>query len=1456
MKSIILFICTLWCLTAPLSYGQTGPLEFVDYGDDDGLLSNTVNDLAKDSCGYLWLATNRGLHRFDGYQFKAYLHEKDNPNSLPDNYATTVFVDSQNRIWVGTQEGGVALLDRRAGTFTNYYNDLEHPTLLTHNMVTGIGQLNDGRIIATTVYGYNIYDDEGRTFTGFIPNHGITGLSRANAPEERLTKILKGAGISPSSTYFVDLPAGNLALSLLSASPTPTPPALSKAQAHAPRTAQERLEYWLDQVYPAPAEAKLAFFVLFPGEAGDRLWPVAEELLLPEDAPGSTFSVYADISTLYVDSLGDAYFGYGYGGVGVLRAGRDSVEIIRYCDNPRVAVEQQQVQGLLRDRDTLYIGKLHAGLQAMDVRTGLRLRHGVSSTAVSAYKMARRGEELFFTTTSGMHVYNHGDGTTKIYDNHRGVGWTMVASECSVVLPDDDGVIWLGHFSHGLSKAAPAAPFYSHPDPTNEPELPEYMRSASALHEDSRGRLWVGYFEGGIRELDARTLAVRNIHLAISTPEIERSTIFSIFESSDGQLWAGSYGNGLLWFDESRQEWTNYPRSEEILGGNDVRAIAEDQEGRLYIAVHHVGITELNLKTGDFRRFDAKQGQAFSPYVFDLSVDERNQVWMATVSGLYRLSTDRATVDPIIVSELGHPDDFTHRVNSVAAVGSSIWVGTQEGLLAMDLDGCRLPEMTLPPALSKEIISSVQAQGDENNKIWVGQKGSLYCIDPVTESYTTYVLPAHFGVKQFRRNAATRLQDGRLLFGYDNGFLSFDPDALTDPPMLSAPVISNVEVFEPDGRRNNIQLPPSAALSLPHDNLGVSIDLSTLYFPHPEAVRYQARLLPLQDEWLDIDGELPRYTLYHLPPGDHRMEFRAALKNGLEFSEPTAVTLEVASPWYSSWPAYLAYLLLIGAGLYGYRRFLKRQAALQQSVAIARIRAENTREMADSKARFFVNVSHELRTPLTLIGGPLTELMKGGELEATKRQRLYELMERNIGRLRRLVDRLLDVQRVENATPELQLEEGDVFGYLRMLADSFQSQAGEAGIELQVSLPREIIRLTYSAEVLDRICTNLISNALKFTQDGGAVRFSAELAAVGEAGRQLRIEVADNGPGIPKDEQQYLFERFYRGENGEHADGSGVGLSIVRQYVELAGGQIECLSDIGEGTTFICTLPVQPAVVELAGKNDESGGEAVLPAASNVNLPHLLIVDDDADIRQLLRIGCEGRFRVTEAPEGTTALDLARQLQPDLVLTDLMMPGLDGVDLCRSLKADPLTSHLPVLLLTARHSDAARIAALDAGANDFLLKPFDLDHVRSKIENTLTTLDAARRRWLSQPEALDEGVLTAVDADAEFLRTLRGFVEENMDNADLSTDDLLRRLAVSRSVCYTKVKSLTGLPLKAFIKQLRIGRARQLLEQTELAVGEVAYRTGFKTTQHFSRSFKEVVGASPTAFRESLGSEV
>ncbi|MEL7161543.1 MAG: ATP-binding protein, partial [Bacteroidota bacterium] len=552
--------------------------------------------------------------------------------------------------------------------------------------------------------------------------------------------------------------------------------------------------------------------------------------------------------------------------------------------------------------------------------------------------------------------------------------------------------------------------------------------------------------------------------------------------------------------------------------------------------------------------------------------------------------------------------------------------------------------------------------------------------------------------------------------------------------------------------------------------------------------------------------------------------------------------------------AYLFYALLFLAGAYLIRHYSIIGIKEKNEIELRKVDREKAEELNRLKLQFFTNISHELRTPLSLISGPLESLMNREPYVApNQRREYYRLMQKNVGYLLRLVDELLDFRRLDQGMIDLNVRQSDLVSFLEEITAPFRFEAERDGIDFRLLAAERPFRVPFDPKVLEKVVFNLLANAFKFTGPAGSI--TLEVTKVSDD--RFRIQVSDTGTGISTEAQGHIFERFYKSGQGNRTNqqGSGIGLAFTKSLVTLHQGEIGVNSEVGQGTTFHVLLPLHPeayAPGELA-----PAPETVLPQAANPidslpvgpentedDRPCVLYVDDNADLRAYLHASLSDEFHVLTADNGRTGVKLARETFPDLIVSDLMMPEMDGMEVLQALKSDSLTSHIPILLLTAKNNDESRLRGLRYGADAYLTKPFREDTLKQRIHNIVNHRDKLRDRFRREVIMEPEEV-TVTDLDEIFLRRAVEVVEENISNTNFSVDQLGREMRVSRSHLYLKLKALTGQSASGFIRSIRLKRAVQLFDNTNYSIKEIRYRAGFNTPSYFSKCFKQEYGITP-----------
>lgn len=981
-------------------------------------------------------------------------------------------------------------------------------------------------------------------------------------------------------------------------------------------------------------------------------------------------------------------------------------------------------------------------------------------------------------------------------------------------LRDRSGTFWIG-LAPGL--------FVRDGDRFAGPVGPEALRTAviRAIFEDSRGVLWVGTETGLFRrEPVSPSGQARGGQWSWLTTEsgLPNPWVRAIRESPDGTLWLGTNGGGVVRLAQGRFTVIGEAQG---LSSNLVRAIHPAPDGRLWIATENRGINRLDPAT-----LDRPEG----PRIDQVGPRE----------GLYARGVHQIV-----------PDDF-----------GNLWMSSNEGIFRVSLR--------------------------DLNEVADGRRER---IEPVayTESDGMRNREANGGVQ----DAGLRDRQGRIVFPTQVGVVRLDPRRLLSrgapPPVYVQRLRSGGDEIR--SSTGKVRLAPSQR--------SFTAELSAPSFRAPERQRFRYRLIPYDRDWVDA-GTRREASYTKVPPGDYTFEVLASGPDGAWSQRPARLEIEVVPRFFETvWflLACVAGAIAAVAALLRWRgdRLRARQARLEQLVdertATIADQAEKLRELDRLKSQLFANVSHELRTPLTLILGPLGDALAGrfGPLnEDLSRQ--VATAERNARRLLALVDQLLDIAKLDAGRLRLRLRRGDFGGFLRQRVESFLPLAERRGIDLSLEVPVEPVALWFDPPQLEKVIDNLLGNALKFTPAGGRVEVSME--APPDVDRVV-VAVRDSGPGIPADQLERVFERFYQLEPMAHRwRGAGIGLALARQIAELHRGEVSVRSNPGEGACFILTLlrgrdhfpaelvdddtppphlrdyasgPLQSLSAALDEPNGPTGGDDPVDEDRTT----VLVVDDNPEIRAYVRRHLEPDYRVLEAADGAEGLERARQTVPDLVVSDVMMPGLDGNALFRALREDPELEMVPVILLTAKASPESRIQGLRDGVDDYLVKPFDPRELKARVDNLI----ASRRRLLERlegdpkaepvarssedlddtqaeplPRPLRVSEVRVLSADQALLARVQSIIEKRIADTGLSVEALAEEIGCDRSYLLRKLRTLTGETPSALIRSMRLQRAEQLLRANAGTVSEIAYSVGFKSVAHFSNAFQERYGERPSAF--------
>jgi signal transduction histidine kinase/ligand-binding sensor domain-containing protein/DNA-binding response OmpR family regulator len=993
------------------------------------------------------------------------------------------------------------------------------------------------------------------------------------------------------------------------------------------------------------------------------------------------------------------------------------------------------------------------------------------------------------------------------------------------VYEDRDGTIWTGGTGFLASLPGGEGSFRVQPGPAGP------LQGVLSFLRDRAGTFWVGTVKGLF------TLDARGFSGPVGPQALQAHSIRALYEDARGALWVGTDaglfrrgppGPGERWSLVTSRFGPSQPW---------VRVIRETPDGALWLGTNGGGV--IRLAGGRFTAITQAQG---------LSSDLVRAIWPAPDGRLWIATENRGIdrLDPATVDRPGGP-----RIDAV---------GSRRGLFASGVH--QIVADTLNHLWMSSNKGIFRVRLDDLNAVADGARKRLDCT-----AFTERDGMIHREANGSVQDAGLRDRAGRIWFPTQGGLVRFVPRRLLAP---QEPPPVHVEGLRLGDTETPVQ---GGAVRLEPPHRSFAFELSAPSFLAPERLRLRFRLVPYDHDWIEA-GTRREAAYTKVPPGHYRFEVAAASPDGTWSRSPTVVAVEVVPRFYETrWFLFvcgLAALAALGAAvrLWEVRSRARRrelELLVEDRTHTIALQAKELRELDRLRSELFANVSHELRTPLTLILGSLQDAragrfgLLGGDLAAQ-----LQVAERNAQSLLGLVDQLLDVARLDAGGLRLDLRREDLAALVRRSVESFLPLAERRKIDLTLAVPAEPVEVRCDEVQIEKVLGNLLSNALKFTPARGAVRVEVTAAAWAE---QVQVTVQDTGPGIPADQLERIFERFYQVPTTDRRrrSGAGIGLALARELTELHGGTITAESAGGppgqEGSRFLVTLQRavrglkstgglrRPVLVpDDAPAPRPAGGPAADPEDDRTIV---LVVDDNADMRAYVRRHLEPDYRVEEAADGIEGLEQSRRLQPDLIVSDVMMPGLDGNALFRSLREDPDLALVPVILLTAKASTESRIEGLREGVDDYLIKPFDPRELKARLDN----LVASRRRLLERfagaappLQALQVSEIEVTPADESFLKRVQATVEARLDDPTLTVEALADALGCDRSYLLRKLRALTGETPSDLIRSLRLQRAEQLLRAGAGAVSEIAYSVGFKSVAHFSNAFHARYGERPSAF--------
>ncbi|MEZ5041632.1 MAG: two-component regulator propeller domain-containing protein [Saprospiraceae bacterium] len=1394
-----------WCFLCSI-----GP-QIVGYGNDyfpsyrfksitvnDNLSHSDVNCIMQDSLGYIWIGTNNGLNRFDGYHITTFKYDLEDTISIPGNRVKQMVMDRTGQIWVALENKGLFRFYPKEMIFREVA--LPFPTTnFVEMLVDDFGDIwlnkNDfglcrlllektGEVKTMVTYPAHEIKAEGEGFDIRILRHGELGLFFVTSDND-IWHFDKG-----NNSFEKILPASQLSL--------------------------------------AKTERINCLFI-----EGDQIWV-------------GTNNGIVNIRSVHFKNNDFSY-----------------QQITRLNNN----ISPQNITHIFRDRfEKLWLGTtlglfmVHPTLSPNGLKSAFSWqkmtfsRNDITSDRIT-YLFEDRFGVLWVGSTGGVNYTNLRQKAFVHLLLDENVAEVVTKHIVYAVHKAKDGKIWIGTRT-GLNIYDPEQETMEYYKSGPEPGALK-GRDIAFIYEDSKGDIWLGIKDAGLsraRMANGQLTFERWPITGSQGNELVYNPML-MAEDREGRLWITTYREGIFILDENREKFANLrhdPRNANSLSTNNLTAVyCDPSDGTIWISSRDGGLNRVRWdKTGDWQfksfRYDSKDPSSISSdHTWQIYRAQNNQLWVATLGGGLNKVIEEAN-------------------GEISFVRYTI----KDGLIDNDIES--LAE-------------------DEAGNLWLAGVG-LSKFNPTTGRLQHFDYQDGLQSNSFKIGAVFKDEQGVLYFGGINGINYFDPKAIVADDIVPAIYITGLRVNSSEikigqvvnGRvlleQSLFNLPP---IRLQADENDFSLDFVGLQFASSLKNQYQYKLEGLNDYWVSTKFPNLRANYSNIPPGDYTFKVRASNGDGVWNEMETALSIHIASPWYATPLAFGFYAIAVAFALFLFQKNTEKQLRLKNELILA----EKEKELHQSKLNFFTNISHELRSPLTLIKGPLEELLFHPKVRKETKAKL-RVMQNSATRLLNLMNQLLDFRKMETGNMRLQAAKGNFVKFTHELFLIFSQSASEKNIQYHFESPLPDIQLAYDRDKMETVLMNLLSNAYKFTPEHGRIAVHLHIhgdekkaAVYGPHDKQLKenyllLSFSDSGMGMDEKEVEKVFNPYYqvKKNNTLHLTGTGIGLSLVKGVMDLHKGEISVSSEPTKGTTFSLKLPFgieHLSAEELIPdfKNSEYIGHYIETddnqnsAVDRDNVKYLttiderikkyrvMIVEDNGALRNYLRQVLETDFMVEEAVNGQEALEMIMDAPPDLVVSDVMMPVMDGIRLCKCIKENELTAHLPVILLTARTSKVYELEGMDMGAESYITKPFNAQLLKAKMMTILKNREHLREYYRKQLffEPIKESQLSP---DEKLVHQAIQIIEANLEDADFNVQKLAEMLFQSQSSLYRKVKTVTDKSLVEFVRDVRLRKAAQLIQQGELSITEIAYQVGFSSIKYFRQCFKKQYDMTPSAYSE------
>ncbi|WP_134149918.1 hybrid sensor histidine kinase/response regulator transcription factor [Flavobacterium sp. 270] len=1337
-----------------------------------------ISSIIQDNDGFIWIGTSgAGLYRYDGVNYFGYGYNKK-PGSVNSNFIYTTFIDSNNNLWVGTDEG-LCLYNRELDNFTKI--NIEDAITKGYDQpitVKTIIEDNNGNLILGS-YGFGLFKLNIKTLKSSLVHSDL--LSKPNILVKCFVKNKQGI-------IYVGTSYGLLEIDLTGK---------------------------IKQVYKDKFKRE----------------PLLE-----------------DTETIIIDKFGYLWLGTTENGLIKIKPETDNYQFENFpiTKNKILSIVQSSM-------DYIVCGTENDGLLVVNYKGQL------------------------------LQKYLHSK-----YDN-----FSLKSNSVWSLFEDKEKRLWLGYFNKGLGVFdKPNNKFNSLESIVNNDNSLQTSYVTSVI-KDKKGNLLISNEGGGLDIYnlnDKRYIHVnknnQNYYAGLDAVDIQ-----TIFIDSKENIWIGSWDRGIYFLKNGTTRFINYNTANtEALKSNRIFSFSEDSSGRIWIGTFIKGLHYYDNKSSKFVHCDSKpfaDNTLDNAFIRKVFVDSDNVLWVGTILGLYQVNLKGDSGFKVTNMRNAMFSDAT-KYNSIQTILSiyetndkTIWIGTDgEGLFSYNKKNKHFSDYNNFPGYKEKSVRAIIS--DNNGSLWISGGSGLTKLDFKNKKSTNFNTDDGLVDNDFNNNAAFKDGNGELYFGSYEGVNYFNPNEIKKSEKAPKLYFSDFKLFNRSVKPNEDSSPLTKVISqtkeivLNYTQSVFTIEYVGINYNNAKKNQYAYYLQGFENDWNYV-GNKRTATYTNLAPGNYIFKVKSANADGSWSNVQLELKIEILPPWWKTFWAYLLYLSILIFVIFYLNKIYQNRFKAKQAIILEKEKSIQLEKLNNKKLQFFTNISHEFRTPLTLIINPLEDILRSKKISPEIHNKL-KIVHKSSDRLSRLINELMDFNKLEFNKISLQAKKIEVIAFTQGIIGYFDEEAAARNITVNFESPLDELEDWLDPKMLEKVLFNIISNAFKFTPDNGAITIAVDKSAAdnellinGNKVPSFSITITDTGSGIRKKDLNRIFDRFYQvnNVNKDYYGSTGIGLEVVKEFIELHKGKIDVESEVGQGTQFKITFPLGKSFykkseiinevfkIEKTKNNflfdsadtqleeddfaDQITESLVVETAKSYTV---LIVEDNPELRNYLKQELSKSYKVIVAENGQKGYDLAVQKLPDLIITDVIMPVMDGLQLCKNIKGDLKTSHIPLLMLSAKAMVKDRLEGIDSGADIYLSKPFELDILKSSLAQLITSRQIMFKKFYRGITKLGKEKTTSLDND--FIQKILHFINENISEPELTVELLSSKIFLSRSQLYRKIKTLTGVSVNEFIRNVRLERAKQLIEQGNNNINEISYKVGFTSPSYFAKCYKIKYGHLPT----------